>query len=45
MGRFIQGRNIIPRKNKQLAYGLELQNLIKERQQKLKKKGMKSNGI
>ena len=41
MGRFIQGRNIIPRKNKQLAYGLELQNLIKEKKQKLKKKGMK----
>ena len=32
-----QGRNIIPRKNKQFAYGLELQNLLKERQQKLKK--------
>ena len=32
-----QGRNIIPRKNKQLAYGIELQNLLKERQQKLKK--------
>ena len=37
----LQGRNIIPRKNKQLAYGIELQNLLKERQQKLKKKGMK----
>ena len=33
----LQGRNIIPRKNKQLAYGIELQNLLKERQQKLKK--------
>ena len=37
----LQGRNIIPRKNKQLAYGIELQNLIKEKKQKLKKKGMK----
>ena len=33
-----QGRNIIPRKNKQLAYGIELKNLLEEkRQQKLKK--------
>ena len=33
-----QGRNIIPRKNKQLAYGIELQEMLEEkRQQKLKK--------
>ena len=41
MGRFIQGRNIIPRKNKQLAYGLELQNLIKEKKQNIKLRGNK----
>ena len=33
-----QGRNIIPRKNKQLAYGIELKNLLEEKKnQKLKK--------
>ena len=36
MGRFIQGRNIIPRKNKQLAYGIELQNILKEKKAKIK---------
>ena len=41
MGRFIQGRNIIPRKNKQLAYGIELQNLIKEKKQNIKLRGNK----
>ena len=35
----IQGRNIIPRKNKQLAYGIELQNILKEKKQNIKKKG------
>ena len=37
-----QGRNIIPRKNKNLAYGIELRNILEEkRQQKLKRKGNK----
>ena len=39
MSRFIQGRNIIPRKNKQLAYGIELQNILKEKKRNIKKKG------
>ena len=39
-----QGRNIIPRKNKQLAYGIELQNILKEKKRN-NKKGMKSNGV
>ena len=38
--RFIQGRNIIPRKNKQLAYGIELQSILKEKKRN-NKKGMK----
>ena len=37
--RFTDGRNVLNKVNKQFAYGLELQNLLKERQQKLKKKG------
>ena len=42
----LQGRNIIPRKNKQWAYGIELQNLLNEKKSKiLKRKGMKNNGI
>ena len=32
-----QGRNIIPRKNKQLAYGVELQNILKEQKRNNKK--------
>ena len=41
----IQGRNIIPRKNKNLAYGIELQNLLNEKKRNIKKKGMKINGV
>ena len=40
MSRFIQGRNIIPRKNKQLAYGIELKNILDEKKRN-NKKGMK----
>ena len=40
-----QGRNIIPRKNKQWAYGIELQNLLNEKKRNIKKKGMKINGV
>ena len=44
MGRFIQGRKV--NKDRQLCTGLYLQQMLEEkRQQKLKKKGMKSNGI
>ena len=39
MSRFIQGRNIIPHKNKQLAYGIELQDILKEKKRNIKKKG------
>ena len=35
-----QGRNIIPRKNKQMAYGIELKNLLDEKKRN-NKKGMK----
>lgn len=35
-----QGRNIIPRKNKQLAYGIELKNILDEKKRN-NKKGMK----
>ena len=41
MSRFIQGRNIIPRKNKQLAYGIELQSILKEKKQNIKLRGNK----
>ena len=41
----LQGRNIIPRKNKQWAYGIELQNLLNEKKRNIKKKGMKINGV
>ena len=37
--KLIQGRNIIPRKNKNLAYGIELQNLLNEKKRNIKKKG------
>ena len=44
MSRFIQGRNVT--KDRQLATGLYLQELLEEKKkQKLKKKGMKNNGI
>ena len=44
MSRFIQGRTVT--KDRQLATGLYLQQMLEEkRQQKLKKKGMKKNGI
>ena len=36
-----QGRNIIPRKNKQLAYGISLQQLLKEKKQNIKLRGNK----
>ena len=36
-----QGRNIIPHKNKNLAYGIELQSILKEKKRNNKKKGMK----
>ena len=36
-----QGRNIIPRKNKQLAYGIELQSILKEKKQNIKLRGNK----
>ena len=36
-----QGRNIIQRKNKNLAYGIELKNILTEKKQNIKKKGMK----
>ena len=34
-----QGRNIIPRKNKQIAYGIELRNILEEKKRNIKKKG------
>ena len=37
----LQGRNIIPRKNKNLAYGIELQNILKEKKQNKKLRGNK----
>ena len=40
MSRLTQGRNIIPHKNKQLAYGIELKNLLEEKKRN-NKKGMK----
>ena len=33
----LQGRNIIPRKNKQLAYGIELKNILDEKKRNNKK--------
>ena len=41
MSRFTEGRNVLNRVNKQFAYGLELQNILKEKKQNIKKKGMK----
>lgn len=32
-----QGRTIIPRKNKQLAYGIELKNILEEKKRNNKK--------
>ena len=38
MSRFTEGRNVINKVNKQLSYGIELQQMLEEkRQQKLKK--------
>ena len=37
----LQGRNIIPRKNKQFAYGISLQQLLKEKKQNIKLRGNK----
>ena len=39
--RFTDGRNVLNKVNKQFAYGLELQNLLKEKKRNIKKKGMK----
>ena len=36
-----QGRNIIPHKNKQLAYGIELKNILEEKKQNKKLRGNK----
>ena len=37
----LQGRNIIPRKNKQLAYGIELKNILEEKRNNKKLRGNK----
>ena len=39
MSRFTEGRNVLNSVNKQLAYGIELQNILKEKKQNIKKKG------
>ena len=41
MSRFTEGRNVLNRVNKQFAYGLELQNIIKEKKQNKKLRGNK----
>lgn len=40
MSRFTDGRNVLNKVNKQLAYGLELQHILKEKKRN-NKKGMK----
>ena len=45
MSRFTDGRNVLNKVNKQMAYGLELKNLLEEKKQNIKKKGMKRNGL
>ena len=41
--RFIQGRTIT--KDRQLCIGLYLQQMLEEKKQNIKKKGMKRNGL
>ena len=41
--RFIQGRTVT--KDRQLCIGLYLQQMLEEKKQNIKKKGMKRNGI
>ena len=41
--RFIQGRKV--NKDRQLCIGLYLQQMLEEKKQNIKKKGMKRNGI
>ena len=43
MSRFIQGRTVT--KDRQLATGLYLQEMLEEEKKRNNKKGMKSNGI